>query len=164
MPVDVAVEHPLDEGPLELGAGTGERVEARPRYPLAALEVEDAQGLADLPVRPWLEVESGQVGVLAQHDVAGLVLAVGHVGRGDVGEAGERMWSISSRSAPLFASSSLMRSPTPSISAISSGGLGFMRDSFLLVSLRSARSVSPSVIRARRSASASRSRSMGASS
>ena len=101
MPVDVPVEHPLDEGALELGPGAGERVETRPRDALPPLEVEDAEGLADLPVGTRLEVEHGEVGVVAEHDVAALVLAVRDVLRGGVGQPCEDLVDLRPQRAAL---------------------------------------------------------------
>ena len=53
----VQVEHEADERPLERGAGAEESGEARPGELRAALEVEDAELGAQVPVRLGLEVE-----------------------------------------------------------------------------------------------------------
>ena len=49
--IDLQVDHPRDERALQRRAGAAQHVEARARQLRAARDVEDAERLADLPVR-----------------------------------------------------------------------------------------------------------------
>ena len=53
----------------------------------AAGEIDDAELLAQVPVRLWDEVKGGNITPLSDYHVVLFAFAVGHVGLGDVGEA-----------------------------------------------------------------------------
>ena len=72
---DVQVEHPGDQRALQARAGAAEHVEARAGHLDAALEVDDAQRRAQVPVRFGLEVELRDLADRAQDDILVLVLA-----------------------------------------------------------------------------------------
>jgi len=74
----VHVEHPADQRPLQRRARPLQHVEARARDLHAALKVDDAQRLADLPVRAHREVELLGLALGADDDVLGVGLAGGH--------------------------------------------------------------------------------------
>ena len=68
-----------------------QHVEAAARQLDAALEVDDAQRLAQLPVRPRLEVEAARRALAAHHHVVAVVLADRHAGQRQVGNAAHRV-------------------------------------------------------------------------
>ncbi len=76
---DVEVEHPRDERPLQARTGAVQHVEARARHLRAALEVDDAERLADLPMRLRREVEGARRPDLAHHHIRVLVGSDRHV-------------------------------------------------------------------------------------
>src|SRR5438874_1453648 len=84
MPARVQVEHEGDQGALQPGARVPEDEEARAGKLDAALEVDDAERLAQLPVWLRLEVVSLLDALGTHYDVARLIRSNGHVLRGDV--------------------------------------------------------------------------------
>ena len=81
---DVEVEHEGDEGALQAGAFALEDVEAGACELDAAFEVDDVERLAQVPVRPGVEVELAQGADVLSHDIAALVGADWNVGSRDV--------------------------------------------------------------------------------
>ena len=76
----VEVEHPRDERALQARPGAAQHVEARPRDLDAALEVDDAELRAELPVRQRREIEAGELAFRPQDHVGRLVRADGDIG------------------------------------------------------------------------------------
>ena len=86
----VQVEHEADEGALEAGACAHVDGEARAGELGGALEVENAEGFAELPVGLGGEVEGGIFAPGFDGDVVGFGCAGGDFVAGEVGNAGER--------------------------------------------------------------------------
>ena len=84
-PLDVFVEHEVDERALEAGTGTMQCVEARVGEFHATLEVDDAELRAEVPMRLGLEVELARRAPAAYLGIIVLVIADGRVGAGNVG-------------------------------------------------------------------------------
>ena len=75
--LDLEIDHPRDERALQRRTGAPKHVEPRAGELRAARDVEDAERLADLPVRARLDRELLRR-VLADHRVVVLVLALRH--------------------------------------------------------------------------------------
>ena len=89
------VEHEVDQRPLEPGTGAEVDGEAGAGDLGAALEVEDAEGRAEVPVGLGLEVEVARLADPPLDPVGGLVLALRHGVVGKIGEAGldlDELW------------------------------------------------------------------------
>ena len=80
----VQVEHESDQGALQAGAGAAQHVEARAGELDAALEVDDAERLAELPVRSRRETELASRARGPHHDVLRLVRSDRYVRFGQV--------------------------------------------------------------------------------
>ena len=85
-PLDVGVEHEVDERALQAGAGAMQCVEACMRELHAAFEVYDAQLGPEVPVRLCLKVELARRTPASDLGIVVLVIAHGGVGTGDVGD------------------------------------------------------------------------------
>ena len=72
---DVQVEHIGDQRPLEARPGAAEHVEARTGDLDAALEVDDAERRAQVPVRFRLEIEFRQLANRPEDHVLAFILA-----------------------------------------------------------------------------------------
>ena len=79
------VQHPLGEGTPQAGAQALEDEEAAAGELAAALEIDDVQGLAKLPVG-LMERGFGGLALRADDDVGRFVWPVGDVIRGEVGD------------------------------------------------------------------------------
>ena len=84
------VEHEADEGALEARACAHVDGEARAAELGGAFEVEDAELLAEFPVRLWGEIEVRLLAPGLDGDVVGFGCADGDFVAGEVGNAGER--------------------------------------------------------------------------
>src|SRR5581483_7300060 len=74
----VQVEHEIDQRAGQLRAGAAENGEARTREPRRALEIEDAERRAEIPMRLRLEIEASRLAVPAHFDVVVSALADRH--------------------------------------------------------------------------------------
>ena len=89
--LDMHVDHEADEGALHAGAQATERVEARTGDLDAAVEVDDSQVRAKVPVRLCLEVELARGAPATDLRVVGVVLAVRDALVRDVGDGGNQV-------------------------------------------------------------------------
>ena len=83
----VEVQHPGDEGPLQLGAGAGKNIEAAAGELHSPLEVYNSQLLAQLPMGPGWEGQSHRLSPISRHHIALFVQTRRHVGSGQVGQS-----------------------------------------------------------------------------
>jgi len=83
---EVIVEHPVGQSALQAGARPGQDVEARPGLLDAALEIDDAQRRAKVPVGLRLKVEFRQRAVRGMRDVVRVAHANRHGLMGQVGQ------------------------------------------------------------------------------
>ena len=87
----VQVEHEADQRPFEARSGAHVHRKARARELGRALQVENAQRLAQLPVRLGLEVEGWLLAPGFDGDVVGLGFACGHFVAGQVGNPRQQL-------------------------------------------------------------------------
>ena len=80
MLLDVQIEHPGDQRPLQPRAGALQHVEARAAELDAALEVDDVQLRAEIPVRLRLEVERPRLPFFPDDHVLGVARPDRHAG------------------------------------------------------------------------------------
>ena len=83
--LDVQVQHPGDERPLQARPQPAQHVEAGAGELDTALKVHDAQHWPQIPVRQRLKAELSRLSLGAQNDVLTLVLAHRHTFVGQVG-------------------------------------------------------------------------------
>src|SRR5262249_48858229 len=74
----VEIEHEIDEGAREARTRAGQDREARRRHLDRALEVEDAERWAEVPVRLWREVERSRRAVTPPFHVVRRALPLRH--------------------------------------------------------------------------------------
>ncbi len=96
------VEHELRDRPMEPRQLAPHERKARAGELARDLEVEPAQGLAQLEVLLGLELEAWQLADTAELQIGALVLAVGHVLGGNVGQAGEDIVQLFREAARLL--------------------------------------------------------------
>jgi hypothetical protein len=92
--LDVAVDHEADQRARQPRPGAAQHAEARTRDLGRAREVEDAERLAHLPVRPRRERHGRLVAPHRHHRVVGLAMSVGHRGVRRVGDDHEQLRGV----------------------------------------------------------------------
>ena len=73
----VCVEHEINEGAIQPRAGAGDQRKPRAGDLRRAIEIEDAQGLAEVPVRLRLEIEAGLLTPRALHAIGAFIPTLG---------------------------------------------------------------------------------------